>query len=96
MFDMFSHDERKQLWIQLAGLLVILVGVVVMVSWSRTYGVIVTLLGIFLLGVGAFGVLRMTSHDQRRPLWILLAGGCLMSVGIAMSFLTIYKMAGSI
>jgi drug/metabolite transporter (DMT)-like permease len=72
---MFSHGERKQLWITLAGLLVVLVGVAVTVTWSHFFGAIVALVGALLLGVGAFGQLRLTSHDQRRPLWIALAGG---------------------
>jgi uncharacterized membrane protein HdeD (DUF308 family) len=93
---MFSHGERKQLWITLAGLLVVLVGVAVTVTWSHFFGAIVALVGALLLGVGAFGQLRLTSHDQRRPLWIALAGGSLITVGFAMVALTNYKLVGSI
>ena len=93
---MFSHDERKQLWITLAGLLVILVGVAVIVSWSQFSGAIVTLVGALLLGVGTLGLLSLISHDQRKSLRIMLAGGFLMTGGFAMSFFTIYKMFGSI
>lgn len=93
---MFSNDERKQLWITLAGLLVIFVGVAVIVTWSRFFGAIVTLVGSLLLGVGTLGTLRLTSHDQRRPLWIILAGGFLITVGFAMVALTNYKLVGSI
>ncbi len=93
---MFSHDERKQFWITLAGLLVIFVGVAVIVTWSHFFGAIVTLVGALLLGVGTLGTLRLISHDQRKPLRIILAGGSLMTIGFAMSFFTIYKMFGSI
>lgn len=93
---MFSHDERKQLWITLVGLLVTLVGLPIMVFWSHFFGAIAALIGALLLGVGALGVLRLTSYDQRKPLWIMLAGGFLITVGFAMAaFFAIYNI-GSI
>ncbi len=93
---MFSHDERKQLWITLTGLLVVLVGVAVIVTWSHFFGAIVALGGAFFLGVGAFGQLRLTSHDQRKPLRIMLASGFLITVGFAMVAFTNFKLVGSI
>ncbi len=93
---MFSHDERKQLWIALAGLLATWVGLAVIVFWNHFFGAIVAFIGALLLGVGALGVLRLTSYDQRKPLWIMLAGGFLFTVGFALTaFFSIYDI-GSI
>ena len=81
---MFSHDERKQLWTMTAGLLVILVGVAITVLLSRFVGVIITLFGSLILGAGGLRIAVALSHDDRKRIWIMLAGGLLGVIGFAM------------